>query len=299
MKNLIFNHPIYPIPPSFINSELDLESTSKYLNYIKKSGGKTIMSTAGTSQFNLLSLKEVRKLNKKIGSFSGNKILGIPELSLKDTLNEIRKLNDQFLENTSLLIIFPERYYSNNQVLKYFEQISDVSSYNILLHANPIKKGSGGVFDYDNKILHQLSNIDKFIGIKEESLSIDHSINNLNSLNLEVIVAGGSMRRYWALEPHGATTFLTGLGSLFPSFSEDFFNAYQNNKIEQAKIILEIERKLFSVFMKIGWHASMRYALKIMTFIKDNREPFIDLNETYKEEIKHIINKIKLCQNHI
>ena len=80
-----FKSPVYPISPSFDeNEKLELLSTIKYLNYITKEEGKIVMTTAGTSQYNLLTIDEVRSLNLcVINNFKEEKILGLPALSLK------------------------------------------------------------------------------------------------------------------------------------------------------------------------------------------------------------------------
>ena len=90
-----FNSPVYPISPSFDeNEKLELVSTIKYLNYILKQDGKIVMTTAGTSQYNLLSVDEVRSLNLcVVNNFKEQKILGLPALSLKHIKEEIEFLN--------------------------------------------------------------------------------------------------------------------------------------------------------------------------------------------------------------
>ena len=70
---MIFNSPVYPIPPSFKNEELELNSTKKYLDFLNQEGAKIIMSTAGTSQYNLMDIEEIRKFNLQLNSFSGKK----------------------------------------------------------------------------------------------------------------------------------------------------------------------------------------------------------------------------------
>ena len=46
---------VLPIPPSYHkDGTLDRTQTSKYVQWLEKSGVKCIMTTAGTSQFNLL-----------------------------------------------------------------------------------------------------------------------------------------------------------------------------------------------------------------------------------------------------
>lgn len=287
-----FNSPVYPIPPSFDKELLELNSTSNYLTFLEKSGAATVMSTAGTSQFNLLSLDEIRDLNSCISTFSGQRIIGLPAISSYHLLKEIEEFYNN-LEDIYLLVLFPERFYNNNQIIDFYKSICSASKHPVLAHGNPIRKGFGGTYEYDRPLLKELSQINNFIGIKEESSSIGFSMNILQSLDLEVIVAGGSMRRFWALEPFGATTFLSGVGSFNPQIEEDFFSFYKNNQLEEAKkIIKQTENPFHNVFMKIGWHASMRYALKFMGYLNGNRDPFVTLSNSEIELIEEALHKV-------
>ena len=283
---MIFNSPVYPIPPSFNTDEdLEVESTIKYLNYLKERGAKTVMTTAGTSQFNLLNNEEIRKLNSTVSEFKGNKILGLPPLSTLHLKKEIELLNNKNLADTYILILFPERYYDDEQVITFFEEICNHSNYPILVHGNILRKGFGGDYEYSRPLLESLKNIDGFIGMKEESSTLMHSIKNIPE-GLEVIVAGGSMRRFWSLEPHGATTFLSGVGSFNPTIDEYFYNEYYNNPKNAKETMVQVETTTFNTFMSIGWHLSMRTALKEMGFIIDDRKPFKQVSEEQKSLIK-------------
>lgn len=291
-----FRAPVYPIPPSFdVYENLDLESTKKYIQYLSGTGAQIAMTTAGTSQYNLLSVDEVRKLNTIVSSFDGEKILGLPPLSTKHLLEEIDWMNSNFEPmDTSLLILFPERYYDDDQIVEFFEEICSKSDFDILVHGNILKKGMGGSYEYSKPLLDRLSEIDGFIGMKEEAGNLMHSTTNIPS-NLEVIVAGGSMKRFWALEPHGATTYLVGVGSFNPAWEEIFYDDYSDSHMpfEHAhKIIKTVETPLFDVFMKNGWHLSMRTALKHMGYIKFDRKPFKQPTEEQKQEIINAVNKV-------
>ena len=286
--------PVYAIPPSFINDELDINSTSNYLKYLESKGATRALTTAGTSQFNLLSIDEVYSLNKcLVNSFSKEKILGLPSLSLKHLIEEIYKLNDLNSLNTKILILFPERYYHDDQVINFFKQVCSVSKYPVYLHGNPLKRGNGGIYEYSNLLLNKLSEIKNFLGIKEEYSSLDLSIKSICNLDLDIIVAGGSMRRFWTLFPYGATSFLTGVGNFNPIYSENFYDNHVNGNYDKClEIIQTIEKPLFDVFMKIGWHAAMRESLKEMKFILENRSPFIIINKSDKSKILNVLKKI-------
>ncbi len=286
--------PVYAIPPSFKNDEIDLKSTSKYLSFLENTGATRVLTTAGTSQFNLLSLSETYFLNTcLINNFSGEKILGLPALSLKHLKIEIEKLNKLESLNTKLLILFPERYYTDNQILEFFDAICALSLYPIYLHGNPLRKGMGGTYEYTNSLLEKLSRIDNFEGIKEEYSSLDLSIKSIQDLDLDIIVAGGSMRRFWTLSPFGATSFLTGVGNFNPTHSEEFYQAFTNGKYGKCMdIIQNIETPLFNTFMKVGWHAAMRIALKTQGYILEDRKPFITLPTDQIKQVTTSLNKI-------
>ena len=286
--------PVYPIPPSFIHDELDLDSTIKYLSYLDSKGSTRVLTTAGTSQFNLLDLDEVYKLNKcLVDNFPKEKILGLPALSLKHLLNEIEKLNRLEAKDTSILILFSERYYNDDQLIKFFETVCYTSNYPVYLHGNSLRKGFGGTFEYSNAILRSLSKLDNFVGMKEEYSSLDLAIKNIQDLNLDIIVAGGSMRRFWTLLPFGATSFLTGIGSFNPTHAELFYQNCKDGNFEKCiQIIQEYETPAFNTFMSIGWHASMRQALKYQGFICNNREPFVSLNEDQKNKVNNTLQLV-------
>jgi len=84
MTNLHFkNKPVVAIPPSYNHDgSLELDSTVKYLKYLQYKNANRVMSTAGTSQFNLMDQHEIHDFNSCLAeSFEGSKILGIPAVS--------------------------------------------------------------------------------------------------------------------------------------------------------------------------------------------------------------------------
>ena len=182
---MIFNSPVYPIPPSFSNDELELTSTKSYLEYLYEKGAKTVMSTAGTSQFNLLTSSEIDMFNNTLLNFKGKKIIGLPAVSFYELKHAIRGWNSTNYDDVYLLILFPERYYNDEQVIEFFKDVCKESKYPILAHGNTMRKGMGGEYNYSFNLLKKLSKIDNFIGIKEESPSIDFAQKNIKGLNLE------------------------------------------------------------------------------------------------------------------
>ena len=146
------------IPASY-DSEQNLETntTRKYLEYLSNSRVGTAMTTAGTSHYNLLTIQEIHKLNSEVvNSFSEDKIIGIPALSLRSTIDFVKDSKSYTDEKTNLMLLYPERFYSEKEVIKFFTDIRNYTDNKIYIHGKTMRKASGGVWDYDHKILNSL-----------------------------------------------------------------------------------------------------------------------------------------------
>jgi len=293
------NSPVFPIPPSYYkNGKLNLKESENYIDFLKKEGVKIFMTTAGTSQFNLLSNKEIRIFNKscmsKINKSNNTIVVGLPQLSYINIINEIRYIN-KFSGNIAIIILYPDRYYDDDTIVKYFYNIANLSKFPVFIHGMPMRQGNGGNYEYKSKLINTLSLHDNIIGMKEESSSIDYAFDLCNEISKDFIkiVAGKSQRRFVSLYPAGAQTFLAGIGNIFPKIELDFYNEFTNGNMKQAYEIMENETKLFKVFMKIGWHKCLREALKQKGLCCNyNRQPFCEINNTEKYFIEQVLTSL-------
>ena len=283
--------PVVAIPPSYTqNQDLETSSTRNYLDYLKENGAKCVMTTAGTSQFNLLSTEEVHTFNEAVSNFDGQKILGVPALSLKHTIDFIKRASESYLdENSRLMVLYPDRYYYDD-VLEDFIQTITSHTYEIYLHTPKMRNGIGGDYEYSSMLISNMS-IYGLAGIKEENSSLQQSYDFVRNLpkNLDVIVAGGSMRRFQFLESAGANSFLAGVGNLFPHIENKFLSSQ-----EGRQQLLELESKFFDVTSEIGWHPALRTSLREMnlTCFYD-REPWPQVSHVDYLELKKVIEEVQ------
>jgi dihydrodipicolinate synthase/N-acetylneuraminate lyase len=290
--------PVVGIPVAFKSEKnVDIGATLEYCLYLKDKGASRIMTTAGTSTFNLLSLDEIHSLNTEISKINCETFLGLPALSLNHTIEMIKKCNQDYSENTNLILLFPERYYSNDQIINYFIEIADYSRFPIYIHGKTMRKGFGGNYDYCKNVLNTLSLHDNIAGMKEEHSNLNSSFNELSSIdgNFESIVAGGSMRRFMFLNAAGASSFLSGVGNINPKIENDFYNHVINGNLDESNnIISKYETPMFDVFMNLGWHKSLRHALHLMGFSYNYaRKPFCtEINDKNSKRIQSVISKL-------
>lgn len=282
---------VVAIPPSYDEEqELELESTNRYLNYLYENKIETVMTTAGTSHFNLLDIEEIHRLNRAVvEGFQANKIIGIPAISKRHAIKFIKQANEYIDSNTSLMALYPERFYSESVIIDYMASLREATDNKIYIHGKTIRNATGGTWDYSSNILNTLYDLEVLQGIKEEHSNLYKSYDFVSNLNkgLDVIVAGGSMRRFEFLETAGANSFLAGIGNLFPSIEIEYLQGKRDNA-------LFLEKKLFDVFMKFGWHKSLRIGLDVLGLTcYNNREPWPKTSRQEREEVENVLQEIR------
>lgn len=279
------------IPASYSEDQsLETESTIRYLSYLEDQGVHTVMTTAGTSHFNLLNIDEIHALNKAVAnSFKGNKIIGVPALSNRDAVAFIERANDYIDSSCRLMLLYPERYYSEDEIVDYMSDLRSHTDNKIYIHGKTIRNATGGNWDYNASVINKLYNYGILEGIKEEHSNLSKSYDFVSEIHPEVdiIVAGGSMRRYEYLQSAGANSFLSGVGNLFPKVEQDYLDGSTADSLNK-------EKQMFSVFMKYGWHKSLRIALKHLDLTcYHNRKPWPVTSVLEEEAIKKVVENIR------
>jgi len=289
-----FTHsPVFPIVPCYNdNSWIDYLACMVYIKYLKENGAQILMTTAGTSQFDLLTNKQIRGLNQALTDNIDDDttiIIGLKPQSTDAIIAEMA--NYASMHRLSIkdgdaffLLKYPERFYDRETIVRYFHDVADESDLPCLIHCSPIISGYSGKFiDYTAEAINDICRHDNIVGIKEEHSSITMATEVVEALSADmgVIFAGGSQRRYRALGMyHKNSTFLTGIGSMFPKLD-----------IEMNE---RAENECFNIFFKHGWHPSLRYALQYLKLVPEYaRQPWPELPNVAQKEIENVVNEIK------
>lgn len=304
--------PVFPIAPSFDDDDeqrLDYEGTKNYLKYLEQNNVHYIMTTAGTSQFNLLDPYEIYDWNLEIRkSFKDTCILGLPALNTKETIKFIeyyeKELSEEEKQKTALMLLFPERFYAKDEVYGYVSKCCASTDLKIFLHCQWMRNGLGkGYVDLDAATIYQLFvDNDNFVGIKEENQTLEAAIRfckqltqygtKIGNRTLNVCVAGGDQNRFWQLSPYGATSFLAGIGSFYPKVDIKFYNKFVEKDYSYVAHSLNRVYSVHKMLSTYGWHYSMRSILNKMGFIKNNREPFPEFESGTSE---YLFKRVKEC----
>jgi 4-hydroxy-tetrahydrodipicolinate synthase len=296
---MIANNVVFPIPPSYNSSDrLDTVQMKKYLDYLWNSGVKVVITTAGTSQYNLLSDSEVIFLNRFVlNNFQGVVIAGLPVLSERFLSERIAVMNTDCPEKDRLflMLLYSERYYHDDDVIEFVERMSGISQFSMFVHAVPIRNGKGGEYCYDARMLNRLAEIPNVVGIKEESPTFEMALSvclKIENKDFIIVAAGKSMSRFSHLHHAGVHTFLSGVGSIYPKVEIKYFEHMQDGELDKAEeIVKKWEEPFFNLTMgKIGYHIALRECLKIKGLgCEHNRKPFPNATEMEILELRAML----------
>ncbi len=302
----MIKEPVFPIIPCFTeNEDFDLNETMKYAFFLVENGVTRLMTTAGTTQFNLMTASELVALNNRLNrEIDAETIVGAPTLNKAQLIEFI----GQSLEGTdqnktcSVLVTYPERYYSNEEVATFFSQLEHQISpaVNVYIHGLPMKDGIAGTKEFDWPLIEcVLTSSSNIRGMKEECSSYELGFTLCASkpeeTEYEFIVAGGSMRRFLLLGAAGAQSFFAGVGSLLPRIELSFIQHYREGRLpEILNILRTCETPTFDVFMSMGWHKALRYAAKKMGIISTfERSPLGPLDPYHRSQLDRSILRLE------
>jgi dihydrodipicolinate synthase/N-acetylneuraminate lyase len=298
-KNLI-QGPVIPIPTPFLeNEEIDYNGLSSYTKFLSDENIPAVMTTVGTSRYNLLSWDEIKKVNETIVKASGpntQTIVANPTTGGLKAAIEFGK-HAESLGADYYIVYFPERHYGEDNTYNYFKALCDELSIKILIHEMPMRNGiAGGSIQYSVNLLETLFQLENIVGMKEEALNAEYSNELVEKFSEDVLIigAGGGMSRYMYRDyERGAQAYLGGIGNFIPKIELDFYQAITNGNQEKAKAIVEnVELKYFEKVVPLGWHPSLKIALNLKGLTTPfERRPMKQFSDIEKQQMEAIFKE--------
>ncbi len=292
--------PVIPVPVPFNEDEsIDHGSLASYIGFLADSGIKTVMTTVGTSRFNLLNEDEIKQVNETIAGAGEKKLTVIaanPQFGSTVKCLEFAE-HAKSAGADAFQAFFPERFYSDDYIYDFFTTVHDAVDIPIIIHEMPMRNGlGGGTAHYSLDLLDRLTDLPRVIGIKEESLDPGYSQKILKRVGHKVAIigAGGGMSRflkdYWL----GARSYLGGIGNFNPALELEFFGAMMSGDFKRAhEIVYNIEIPYFESVVPLGWHPSLKAALFLKGHMKPcDRKPFKTLTGEEEKTLKKIMQDL-------
>lgn len=301
MNSNLIQGPVIPLPTPFNADEsVDYQGLAAYVRFLSEAGIPAMMSTVGTSRYNLLSWDEMRQINRVVAE---NTSSGAQSIVTSPTTGGVKSMIEfgQEAEKAGAnyyLVYFPERHYGDDNTYDYFKAICDELSIRVLIHEMPMRNGIGpGQNQYSLALLERLFKLDNIVGLKEEALDAEYSNQILDRFADDqlMIGAGGGMSRYLGRDhQRGSHAFLGGIGNFEPQVELDFYAAITGgNRSEAERIVNEIEKPYFEAVVPMGWHPTLKSALwqKGLTQVHERR-PMVQLSEADHGRVKTILTQL-------
>ncbi len=257
--------PVVPLPTPFTaQHEVDYDALSSYVNRLIEMGARNLMTTVGTSRFNLLTNEEIARVNETVATAAGDRAITIVSTPQVGSTKLAQNFADHARECGAdvLLVFHPERHYGDDTLLEFFAAIASHNDIPLMIHEMPMRNGlGGGQKQYSIDLLNRLFDIDSVIGMKEESLDWGYGGTIVKAMSERAVIvgAGGGMSRYLRDHCLGARAFLSGIGSFYPPLELEFFQAMQSGDFQRAQdIVYNIEAEYFDAVVPMGWHIALK-----------------------------------------
>lgn len=301
--------PVFPVPVPFKESEeVDFQALEQYVDMLAQHDVPAIMATVGTSRYNLLTREEMLAVNETIASVASGRSMTIaagPGPASGSTKENIRFAEKAAAAGAdAMLVVYPERWYADADVIEFFHTIADHAELGIMIHAVPMRDGFGGVSAIKHlnaDLIEQIAEKENVIGVKEENADrkVYEEIRDRLNDRLPIIGAGGAMRRFMGDAKQGAYTYLVGLGSFRPDLAMQFYDAVMRGDEKQAEAITsQYEDVYFPLAVELGWHRALKETLHLVHGMPPyERKP---LSRIGSEGQSRLYDKLKEmeCLNH-
>ena len=294
--------PVIPIPTPFKeNGDVDYQALAKYCEFLVDSGARNIMTTVGTSRFNLMSVDEIRQVNETVVKTAKGRAKTIVANPSYGSMKQSIEFGKHAAEIGAdiFLLIHPDRHYGDDAVFSFFQNVCQATNTNVFIHEMPLRNGlGGGTVQYSVPLLERLFEIDNVVGLKEESLDPGHSRKILRAFGNKVnfVGAGGGMSRYLVDYWYGPKSFLAGIGNFNPQLELDFFEKLTEKDHKGAyEIVYNREDPYFVATVPMGWHPSLKEALDIKSLLPAHeRAPMQRISAQHRTDLKKVIAQLEL-----
>lgn len=273
--------PIIPLPTPFTEDfEVDYEGLGRYVDHLASNGAGGMMTTVGTSRFNLLDKAEMLRINDTVLQAAAGRCLTIVSTPMTGSTRQCIEFGQRAKAAGAdiLLVYHPERHYGDDTLFGFFNDIADAVDIALMIHEMPMRNGlGGGQMQYSVSLLNRLlDEIPNVIGMKEEALDWNYSgaVLKATAGKAAIVGAGGGMSRYLRDYWHGARAFLSGIANFAPALENEFFEAMLNENFKRAhEIVYTIEAPFFQALVPVGWHIALKECLHVAGLMQPHERP--------------------------
>jgi 4-hydroxy-tetrahydrodipicolinate synthase len=292
--------PVFPIPTPFrCDGDVDYDSLEKYVDFLVRSDAQVIMVTVGTSRFDILTVNEMMEVNERVAKTVAGRAVTIVTTPTTGPTSQAEEFaqHAQSIKADGILAVYPDRYYSDDSIYRFFESISNSCTIGVLIHEKPIRSGRSGIglqTNYSPELVEKIATIENVVGMKEEcgQPELAYKFNILLKDKFLIIGGGGGMMDYLTAHQWGQPAYLVSIGNFIPKIELDFYQALSRGDYEKAKFaVFEKEVPFFETAVKFGWHLALKEALEYLGLMEAwERSPLLRLPDDERNSIRKVMS---------
>ena len=195
--------PVFTVFTAFSSTgEINYDQIEQYIHYLYSSGVKNFYVMPYNSRYSQLKESEIFELNKFVIKTTKN-LDKTNFVIVSDCIHGPTSLSadygyDAFNQGADMFAsIVREKYFSNIQIIKHFDYLSQKLKMPLLVHEMPFLSGyDASIFKWPISLLRELKNIDNILAIKEDAKDVNYGIEVIKVLEPEVKVVFAGKKRY-------------------------------------------------------------------------------------------------------
>ncbi|MBS7639886.1 MAG: 4-hydroxy-tetrahydrodipicolinate synthase [Candidatus Bathyarchaeia archaeon] len=288
---------VVAVTPFKPNEELDLEALKENIDYYIENGVHGVIVCGSTSEFASLSIDEHKKVVEvAVDHVNGRVpvIAGTGACSTRQVIDLTRHAKDVGADGA---LIVPPFYTKpkENELYEHYRRIAESVDLPIMLYNNPFTSK----IDMQPPFIAKLSELPNIEYVKESSGDITRVWRIIN-------LTGGKMTVFCGSDNLALESFLMGArgwvcvaANIFPKHTSRLFElACRENNIEKARDLYNKLLPLLNFLEETGKFAQLAKAGLEMMGKRTGppRGPLLPPSEEEKEELKEIIEKIKMVK---
>lgn len=291
--------PVFTLPTPFQKDGLvDYDSLEKYVIFLIDKGVRTLAVSVGTSRFDILTIEEMKRVNELVVKTAKGKAITIVTTPTNGPTHQSIEFaqHAESIGADGILVVFPDRFFTEDAVYHFFEDIAQTCSVGVLIHEMPMRPGRSDLASkvhYSPDLIERISRIENVVGMKEESedKALEYQYNRRFNGDFLVIGCAG-MRAFLLDYQWGQQAYLVAIGHFAPEIDLEFYSALTQGNYERARqIVFEIEGPFFDEAVKMGWQVALKEAMECAGLMKAwQRKPMVRLEMSQRKKISRILS---------
>ena len=290
-----------PIPslktPFNRDGSIDFPGLRRLIDVNLAAGAKTLMLTAGDSQYVALAEKEIAEVTKVTIEHAAGRALVIAADRYYHTAQAVEFAHFAKSAGADLLMVMPPDWGGSSTPQTFAEHYRTVAEVMPVMLVSNVFISRGLKFGLDT-LKQVLATTTKVYAIKDDMCGEFARKMSLLVQDRWAVISGGQKQNHLNNHPYGCDGYLSTLITLKPEIAHAYWRAISDNdELEVRRIIRDYDNPFFDLVLGLpgGFNAGIHAALELKGIAKRwRRKPYYNLSDEEMERLADGLRKLAL-----